>query len=51
MFEALLHRLPAAALAAVAGVALIGGVAFAWSGHVDGRPKSFEAGGTDGYYV
>src|SRR5205814_1143012 len=51
MFGGFLQRLPAAAMAAVAGVALVGGVAFAWSGHVEGRPKSFEAGGTDGYYV
>ncbi|MGH2459104.1 MAG: hypothetical protein ACRDIY_09585 [Chloroflexota bacterium] len=51
MFGISLHRLTVAAVGALAGVALLGGAALAWSGQVEGRPASFEAGGTDGYYV
>ena len=51
MFGISLHRLTVAAIGALAGVALIGGAALAWSGQVDGKPAGFAAGGTDGYYV
>lgn len=51
MLNRLIRRLGVAALAALTGVALIGGAALAWTGHVEGQPASFSAGGTDGYYV
>jgi hypothetical protein len=51
MLKRLVRRFGVAALAALTGIALIGGVALAWTGHVEGQPASFSAGGTDGYYV
>lgn len=51
MFGGLYQRIAVAAVAAAAGVSLIGGAALAWSGGIWGRPASFEAGSTDGYYV
>lgn len=51
MLGGMFRRIAIAAVATAAGVSLIGGAALAWSGGVWGRPTSFEAGGTDGYYV
>jgi hypothetical protein len=51
MLISLARRFGAATLAAVTALALITGAALAWTGHVQGRPASFSAGGTDGYYV
>jgi hypothetical protein len=51
MLANLARRFGAATLAALTALALITGAAFAWTGHVQGRPASFSAGGTDGYYV
>jgi hypothetical protein len=51
MLSRLIQRIGVAGLAAMVGVALIGGAALAWTGHVEGQPSSFTAGGTDGYYV
>ncbi len=51
MFGISLHRLAVAAVGALAGVALIGGAALAWSGQVEGKPASFGPGDTDDYYV
>ncbi|HVC33224.1 MAG TPA: hypothetical protein VNL16_06915 [Chloroflexota bacterium] len=50
MFSFSLPRISVAAVSALAGVTMLGGAAFAWSGHVEGQPASFQAGGTDGYY-
>jgi hypothetical protein len=51
MLTSFVRRFGAAALTAVAALALITGAAFAWTGHVQGKPSNFAAGGTDGYYV
>jgi hypothetical protein len=51
LFGSLARRVGVAAIAAVTGIALIAGAALAWTGHVEGKPVSFSAGGTDGYYV
>jgi hypothetical protein len=51
MISSFASRFGAAAIAAVTGLALITGAALAWTGHVQGRPSAFQAGGTDGYYV
>jgi hypothetical protein len=51
MLASFARRFGAAAIAAVAAFALITGAALAWTGHVQGKPSSFAAGGTDGYYV
>jgi hypothetical protein len=51
MLGTLARRFGAATVTAVTALALITGAALAWTGHVQGRPSSFTAGGTDGYYV
>ena len=51
MLGSLFNRVSIAIVAAVIGLAMIVGGALAWGGRIDGRPASFESGGTDGYYV
>ena len=51
MVRSLLNRVSFAIVGALTGLAIIVGAAFAWNGHVDGKPVAFEAGGTDGYYL
>jgi len=51
MRGSLYHRVSVAAVGAMTGLALLGGTALAWTGHVDGQPTGFQAGAADGYYV
>jgi hypothetical protein len=51
LFGYQIRRITVAAVTTVAGIGLLGGVALAWSGSVQGKPASFHAGATDGYYI
>lgn len=51
MRPSVFRRVSLAAAGAATGLALLGGVALAWTGHVNGQPASFKPGAADGYYV
>ncbi|HLZ08760.1 MAG TPA: hypothetical protein VKT80_09255 [Chloroflexota bacterium] len=51
MLGNLYNRFAMAAISAVALVGVIAAPALAWGERIEGRPASFEAGSTDGYYL
>jgi hypothetical protein len=51
MIRRLFNRMAIATVSVVALIGVIASPAFAWGERIEGRPASFQAGGTDGYYL
>lgn len=51
MFGLSVKRISVAVASALAGVAMLGGAALAWTGPVDGQPTTVQLGAADGYYI
>ncbi len=51
MFGLSVKRASVAVASALAGLAMLGGAALAWTGHVDGQPTTLQPGAADGYYI